>query len=295
MSTSKFQRIAIVGVGLLGGSLGMAIRKRGLAAEVVGIGRNPVRLATAKRLKAITSSTTFLKEGISGCELAIVCTPVQSIADKVHQITEVADGPILITDVGSTKTASVKELDRLQESRAWPNDARFVGSHPIAGNEKSGVEHGSAELFVGRAVVVTPSANTKPSDTKAIQAFWTALDAKVMLLSPAEHDVAMAAVSHLPHLLASAIAASTPERYLELCGTGWQDTTRIAAGDPQLWQGILQSNRENLLASLAEFERVLANFSNALKWNDPLELERLLALGKKRRDEPKGSRRKKTK
>jgi prephenate dehydrogenase len=293
MPTPKFRRIAIVGVGLLGGSLGLAILRRQLAAEVVGIGRNPARLAAAKRVKAITAGTTVLKKGLAGSDLAIVCTPVESIADTVRRIADVAEQPILITDVGSTKQAITTELDRLQQSEAWPNRARFVGSHPIAGNEKSGVEHGSADLFAGKAVVITPSATTKPADVSAIKRFWIALDARVTILSPEEHDLAMAAISHLPHLLASAIAASTPERYLALSGAGWQDTTRIAAGDPALWQQILLSNRQNLLVNLASFEQGLAAFASALRSNDPTALKRLLADGKKIRDAANGNGRKK--
>jgi prephenate dehydrogenase len=282
MPTPKFRRIAIVGVGLLGGSLGLAILRRQLAAEVVGIGRNPARLAAAKRVKAITAGTTVLKKGLAGSDLAIVCTPVESIADTVRRIADVAEQPILITDVGSTKQAITTELDRLQQSEAWPNRARFVGSHPIAGNEKSGVEHGSADLFAGKAVVITPSATTKPADVSAIKRFWIALDARVTILSPEEHDLAMAA-----------IAASTPERYLALSGAGWQDTTRIAAGDPALWQQILLSNRQNLLVNLASFEQGLAAFASALRSNDPTALKRLLADGKKIRDAANGNGRKK--
>lgn len=283
-----FQRIAIVGVGLLGGSLGLAIQKRKLAQEVIGIGRNAARLAAARQLRAITADTTDLRAGIAGCDLAIVCTPVERIVETVRQIAQAADRPILITDVGSTKARIVADVEQLCQTTTWPQSARFVGSHPIAGNEKSGVEHASAELFTGRAVVVTPSATTEPADTDAIVQFWTALGTHVTILPADEHDRAMAAVSHLPHLLASAIAAATPERYLALCGTGWQDTTRIAAGDAMLWRQILQSNQQHVLASLEQFLAVADEFAGALRTGDSARLEQLLGQAKALRDAVNG-------
>lgn len=284
MPIAKFHRIAIYGVGLLGGSLGLAIQKRRLAAEVIGIGRNATRLAAAKRLKAVTHTTTSLSKGIADCDLAIVCTPVERIVETVQNMAEAAKGPLLITDVGSTKAAIAAELDALQQSPKWPPAVRFIGSHPIAGNEKQGAQHGSADLFVGRTVVVTPSETTKAADLRTLKRFWSALDARVTTLTPDEHDRAMAAVSHLPHLVASAIAAVTPARYLAFTGTGWKDTTRIAAGDPELWRQILHANRDHLQARLADFAVVITAVVQALQSDDPARLEQLLSAGKRIRD-----------
>jgi prephenate dehydrogenase len=287
MPNSLFQKVAIIGPGLVGGSIGMAILKRHLADEVIGIGRNAQSLAAAKKVGAVTSTTTDLAAGVAGSDLIVVCTPVDSIAEQVLAVASnvsSAAKPVLITDAGSTKAKIVSELDQHQHESIWPANVRFIGSHPIAGNEKRGAEHGSPDLFVGRTVIVTPTELSAADDLEQIKQFWLALEANVVSLSPEEHDIAMAAVSHVPHLLASAIAGQTPERYVSLSGAGWQDTTRIAAGDATLWRQILLANRTNVLAHLDRFEQQLAEFRAALETGEAERLEQLLTEAKRIRD-----------
>jgi prephenate dehydrogenase len=287
MPAFPYQKVTIIGPGLIGGSLGMAILSRRLAKEVVGVGRNPKSLAVAESAGAVTSTSTDLATGVAEADLIVICTPVDSIVDQVLAVvSHIANSskPVLITDAGSTKAEIVSRLDQHQAISTWPANVRFIGSHPIAGNEKRGAEHGSPDLFEGRVAVVTPTEATAANDLEQIKQFWLALGATVVSLSAVEHDIAMASVSHLPHLLASAIASQTPERYVSLSGTGWQDTTRIAAGDAALWRQILLANRTNVLASLDRFEQQLAEFRAALEAGEPKRLEQLLTEAKRIRD-----------
>ena len=286
MPKPSFNKAAIVGVGLIGGSIGMAILKRRLAKEVVGVGRRTTSLAAAKRFKAVTSATTNLEKGVADAELVFVCTPVGGIVDQVKAVGRIGNPShrVLITDVGSTKAKIVRQLDEAGREATWPTNVRFIGSHPIAGNEKRGPQHGSADLFVDRTVVITPTEHSLRDDVRRLKQFWSSLGARVIVMTPEEHDTAMAAVSHLPHLLASAIAGATPGQYVSLSGSGWHDTTRIAAGDASLWRQILLANRKNVLDALQGFDKRLAAFRKALEAGDEATLERLLSEAKKIRD-----------
>lgn len=278
-----FSTVTIVGVGMLGASLGKAILKGGLAREVVGVGRDPAKLTTALQMGAITSSTTKLADGVRDTGLVLVCTPVATIAPTVLEIAKAVGPRTLITDVGSTKAALVAEIDRGLTGGvgAW---AAFVGSHPLAGSEQSGPTAAKDDLFVGKTVVVTPTETSQPTAVSQITQFWQAIGAKVVSMSPAAHDQAVAAISHLPHLVASALAAGTGEDLLPLAATGFADTTRVAAGDVELWRQIFTDNRANLLAALATFENTLGSFRTALERGDDALLTRLLRQGKLHRD-----------
>jgi prephenate dehydrogenase len=275
--------VAIVGVGLIGGSIGLALRERDLADRIVGIGRRRSSLEAALARGCITEFTTSLANGVRDAALVVVCTPVESIAVHVAEAATHCPADSLITDVGSTKAEIVAKSEA---ALAGPSMQRlpFVGSHPLAGSEKNGPETADSKLFEDRVAVVTP---TKASDRGAvdgIQQFWESLGARVVRMSPHEHDAALARTSHLPHLLASALAAATPQDVLSLTATGWQDTTRIAAGDVELWRQIFLANRAPTLKALADFETVLSRFRAALENADGPLLTDLLAEGKRRRD-----------
>jgi len=273
--------VAIVGVGLIGGSIGMALRERGLARHVVGIGRRMTSLRTARQMGAVTRTTLDLARGVARAELVIVCTPVGRIAGDVRTAAQACKAGALLTDVGSTKAEIVAALEG-----ELPRHTRFVGSHPVAGGEKSGPAAATADLLVGRTVIVTPSAVTRDDDYEAIAALWSSLGAGVVRMSPADHDRILAATSHLPHMAASALAAATPEGDLPLVASGWLDTTRVAAGDAELWQQILSSNRAHVLKALARYEGVLASLRRALERGDNAKLVEILAEAKRRRDKP---------
>jgi prephenate dehydrogenase len=271
--------LTIVGVGLIGGSIGLAARRRGVAARVLGAGRSLEPLERARQLGAIDQASLDAADAVRRAEVAVFCTPVDLIAEQVLAAAPRCAPGTLLTDAGSTKAAIVRALDgRL------PAGVSFVGSHPLAGSEKRGPEHADADLFEGRVAVVTPAPRTDPAAVERAAAFWRALGSRVIVMGPEEHDRALAMTSHLPHLLASALAGVLPPQLRELAATGFRDTTRVAAGDPSLWTGIFLQNREALVEALAQLQRQIAEFKTALTAGDPDAVGALLARGKRSRD-----------
>ena len=271
--------VAIVGVGLIGGSIGLALRQRGLVNTIVGVGRNQVSLRMARRVGAVHHTTIELAKGVAEAELVVVCTPVAQIADHVREAAKSCPAGTLLTNVGSTKQSIVAALDE-----ELPRDCRFLGSHPLAGSEKAGVSHADANLFDGRVAILTPTRNTRAEDFDLLEGFWEALGSVVIRMSAEEHNRALAITSHLPHLAAAALAATVPEQYYRLSGAGILDTTRLAAGDPILWKQILLQNRENILSALQQYGIKLTALHVALRDGNETELERFLTNAKKNRD-----------
>jgi prephenate dehydrogenase len=275
----RFKTVAIVGVGLIGGSIGLALRQRGIAEHVVGVGRRQSSLRTARRVGAVTNTTIDLAKGVAEAELVVVCSPVALVAEHVRQAALACPEGTLMTDAGSAKQAIVEALDA-----QLPRGCRFLGSHPLAGGEKSGAAHADANLFEGRIAILTPTRNTRAEDFDLLERFWSDLGSVVIQMAAEEHDRALAATSHVPHAVAAALAATIPETHFRLSGAGLLDTTRIAAGDPGLWKPIFAMNRRNVLAALARFEGQLALLRSALERGDEDALEKLLAAAKKTRD-----------
>jgi len=282
----RWNTVAIVGVGLIGGSVGLALRQRKLAHEIVGIGRRPASLDEALSGGCVTRTATSIARGVAGAQLVVVCTPVELIAQQVAEAAGCCGPETIITDAGSTKAQVVSAADAalLALENGESGGASFVGSHPLAGSDKAGCRHARADLLEGRVVVVTPTERSRAPAVEEIAAFWQALGARVVQMSPADHDAAIARTSHLPHLVAAALAAATPDDLLPLTATGWADTTRIAAGDPDLWRQIFLANAGHTLSALDDFERVLARLRSALEAGDGPQLAELLAEGKRRRD-----------
>ena len=206
--------VTIVGVGLIGGSIGLALRQRNPTLKVVGVGSRPATLETARQLGAISAIATNLQESVADSDLVVVCAPVDHIVEEVRKLALHCRPGALITDAGSTKAAIVSELSAAATDSNWPSEVRFVGSHPLAGNEKKGPLHARADLFTGRTVVITPTAASRPQDIRRLEDFWSGLGANVLQMPAEEHDSALAMTSHLPHLAAAAIAGATPERYV---------------------------------------------------------------------------------
>ena len=278
-----WERVAIVGVGLIGGSIGLALRERGLAREVIGIGRRESTLQTASRRGAVTSTTTDLERGVAAADLVLVCTPVEQVVPYLLRAAAACSAGAMLTDVASTKRSIVTEVER-QWTPFQTRGLAFVGGHPLAGSEKTGPEYARADLFVGRAVVLTPTERTDLGSCQRLEDLWRALGARVFRMSPGDHDRAVAAISHVPHLVASALAAATPLGDLPLVAGGWLDTTRVAAGDPELWRQILVDNRDDVLKTLGQFATVLDLFRSALERDDQQQLLELLAAGRRNRE-----------
>jgi len=274
-----FNNVAILGVGLIGGSVGLALRHRGLAENVVGIGRRQESLRTARRVGAVTRTTVHIEKGVDEAELVIVCTPVGRIVEDARRVAECCPEGTLITDAGSTKRSIVEQLDE-----GLPRGCRFLGGHPLAGGEQAGPAHATAGLFQGRVTVLTPTRNTQAKDYDLLEQFWIQLGSMVIRMSADEHDRLVAMTSHLPHAMAVALAASLSEECFRLAGTGLLDMTRIASGGTEVWKPIFGLNRDNILAALGQFNRRLAALEAAIAAGDDAELERILTLAKKNRD-----------
>jgi len=280
---AEYDTIAIVGVGLMGGSIGLALRERKLARKIVGIGRKQTTLDVARKLGAIDNGITNLAAGVAQAQLIVVCTPVDTIAERVLHVAAAAQPAALITDVGSTKERIVATVDAaLAHRRGGP---RFVGSHPLAGDHRTGPEHARASLFEDRLVVVTPSEETRPAAVTEACGFWQSLGANVTTMTPARHDEALAITSHLPHLLAVALANATPTEMLRLTASGWRDMTRIAAAEPALWQPIFASNRDRILDSLDLLIETLGNLRETLEQGDYETLTTMLQAAVKKKRE----------
>ncbi len=273
------KNVAIVGVGLIGGSIGLALRKLNLAETVVGIGRRQASLRVARRIGAVTNTTVDPAKGVAEAELIVVCTPVGRIVEDVRTAAEHAPKGTLITDVGSTKQEIVDAIgDDL------PHGCRFIGGHPLAGSEKTGAANAELDLFDGRVAFVTPTSNTRVEDYERIGEFWQALGSVVVKMSAEEHDRTMAMTSHLPHLAAAALAATLPEAMFRLTGAGMRDTTRLAAGAPELWRQIIVQNRRHVLTTLEQYGGKLAALHAAIRDGDDDGLVNFLTTAKKNRD-----------
>jgi len=276
-----YNKVAIVGVGLLGGSIGLAIQTRRLADLVVGVGRRQASLEVALRSGVVQQISTDLKEGVAGAGLVIVCTPVDLIAGYVASIAEVCAEGAVITDVGSTKQQIVESIAPL------PRGVAFVGSHPMAGSDKTGAANALPHLFMGRRTIVTPGEDTPAAAVDAIKQFWRQLGSCVTVMSPAEHDRAVAVVSHVPHVVSAALAEFTPAELLPVAATGWASTTRIAGGDASLWRKILLENRVHVLQALEAYGKTLESHHAAIAAGDAAAVESLLNQGRATRQRKK--------
>jgi prephenate dehydrogenase len=274
-----FETVTIVGVGLIGGSIGLAARQRGVARHILGVGRSKASLDRAVAAGAITHGHSEIGPAVTSADLIIFCTPVDRIARQVKEAASYCRPAALLTDAGSTKGAIVRELEG-----ELHGGIHFVGSHPLAGSEKKGVEHARPDLFEGRVTVVTPTPTSDAGAVERVIAFWKALGSEVRLLDPEAHDRALATTSHLPHLLAAALAGVLPEEWQPFAATGFRDTTRIASGDPALWAAIFRQNRAALAEAVRPFGERLALLLDAIDRDDEAGLLKLLTQAKQVRD-----------
>jgi prephenate dehydrogenase len=271
--------LAIVGVGLIGGSIALAARRRGLADRILGINHRPTTRDYTVRAGLVDAAFATPLEAVDQADVVVFCTPVDRLAAQVLEAAPRYRPGTLLTDAGSTKAAIVHEVEG-----KLPLGVAFVGAHPLAGSEKQGPEHAEADLLVGRLVILTPSPTTDEAAVSRVAAFWEALGARIRCMGPEEHDRALALTSHLPHLAASGLAGLLHPELSDLTAGGFRDTTRIAAGDPVLWTAIFQANRDALLAALDRFDARLQRFRAALAANDAAAIAELLREGKLARD-----------
>ena len=274
-----FRRVAIVGVGFMGASLGLAMKKKGLVKEVVGIGRHETSLRAATDVGAIDESTMDLKKGINGADLIILATPVNGILDVLEILGKEFRRNVIVTDIGSTKSLIVDRAEKVLH-----HSVLFVGSHPLVGSEKKGPAHANAALYEGGVCVMTPTDKTNRLAKEKIKQFWSQLGCNVKMMGPQEHDESLAFISHLPHLTAFAIMKALPDNCAELATQGLKDSTRIAASDPELWKDIALTNHKHVLKSLDETVKVLAAMRKAIVTRDHEGLTEIFKQAKVKRE-----------
>ena len=268
------ERLAVLGLGLLGGSLGLAARSRGVARTVVGASRGPETLARARARGVADHTCSDAREAVEGADLVILATPPFAMPGVVRHIAPALRPGALLSDVGSVKGTLAETLPG-----CLPPGVAFVGAHPMAGGHARGLEHARADLFEGATCVVTPDASADGASVERLCAFWEALGARVVLRDPATHDVEVAWVSHPPHALAFAFARAldaAPSGAAEVSGPGFRDFTRIAHGDPELWSEILAANRKALAGPLQVAATRLAELAREIEAGDGEALERFL-------------------
>lgn len=271
-------RLALLGVGLIGGSFARAVRVAGGVEHILGFDHDADALARAVELGVIDEAAESAAEAVSEANLVVIATPVGSIRDLLRNIAPRLPASAIITDVGSTK-ASVIEAAR---NELGPAFARFVPGHPIAGSEHSGVEYSDATLFRDQVFVSTPIAQTDAGAVDRVETLWRAVGCRIERMTPEEHDKVFAAVSHLPHLLAFALVAQIAaqpdaERKFAMTGAGFRDFTRIAASSPTLWSEICVANRAALGSDLRELRKLLDELQHAVDEGDAEPLQRLFA------------------
>jgi prephenate dehydrogenase len=260
--------LAIIGVGLLGGSLGMAVREKKLFAEVRGTTRRQQTLDEALALGAIDKGFMDPLEAAAGADVVVVATAVSTIPDLCVQCAGVAREGALITDVGSVKA----KTDASVRPR-MPQGRFYIGSHPMAGGEKTGVSNARADLLSGATCIVTPSADTDDRHYRMLTELWQSVGMKVFKMNPEEHDWVVANISHLPHVIAAALVASIPDGALPFGASGLRDTTRVAAGDASLWRDIVEANQQQVVSAIERFEEHVEKMKAVILRGDYTALE----------------------
>jgi prephenate dehydrogenase len=278
MSEVSLQHVTIVGVGLLGGSAGLAIKQHWPDARIAGVGRRQSSLDEALACGAIDEAHLSPADPAARSDLVLLCTPVRAFGSMLETIRPVLKDSAWITDVGSTKADVVRQAGEI-----LGEDARFVGSHPMAGSEKKGPSFASADLYAGATCVLTPCQYTPPEVTTTAKAFWETLGMRCLQLDPEEHDRAVARVSHLPHVLATLLTLLPRESELAVAATGFESMTRLAEGDPEMWRDILLTNVHPVCDALNDLSAALGTLRELIRSGNAEAIESLLERGQRRK------------
>jgi prephenate dehydrogenase len=280
-----WRKVTLVGVGLLGGSLGLAIKQRQLASKVDGFVRRSVSISECEKLGVVDHATRDLGRAVEDADLVILCTPLGQMREVAEKMIPSLKPGAIVTDVGSVKGSVVEDLEPMIAKAG----AYFVGSHPMAGGEKTGVGAARADLFVNSVCLVTPTPNSQKDAVNRVAQFWKDLGARVLQITPGLHDDLVSRSSHLPHVVAADLAnyvlsPAHPEEQSAVCANGFRDTTRIASGSPEMWRDIVLANRKNLARVLGVFIEDLQEFCLALEKEDTKAIEEFFENAKQRRD-----------
>ena len=272
-----FERLGLIGCGLMGGSFALALKQAGLVQRVVGYSKSPSTTERARQMGVIDEAAPSALMAVSGADLVLLAVPVAATEATLKSIKHLVTPQMLVMDVGSTKT----DVVHAARSALGEKFGSFVPAHPITGKEVAGVEHADVHLYRNAQVVLTPTERTLTAQLQRAEALWKALGCRVCSMAPETHDTAFAAVSHLPHLLAFAmmngvLAQPTGQEYLSLAGPGFRDFTRIAGGEPRMWRDVLLANKEAVLAQSRHFQQALQQLEQAMESDDPNALQALL-------------------
>ncbi|MCK9604542.1 MAG: prephenate dehydrogenase/arogenate dehydrogenase family protein [Candidatus Omnitrophica bacterium] len=272
---SLFNRVAIIGVGLIGGSIALEIKNKRLAREIVGVGRHKRNLSLAKKIRAIDKGSQDLKI-IKDADLVILATPVSSILNLAPQIARLIKPGCIVTDVGSTKKEIVSKLEKIF--------SRYVGSHPLAGSEKRGIDFARPGIFKNSFCVLTPTKKTEKQALAKVRKLWASLGARVVDMTPASHDKILSFVSHLPHIAAFSLIGAVPKECLSFAPGGLRDTTRIAASDTEIWSDIFLSNQKNIIKAIDLLQGNLTKIKSAIHNKNKKALTAFLREAKQKRE-----------
>lgn len=267
-----FNKVTILGVGLIGASFALAMREKGLCKAIYGYGRKEENLKASKERKIIDDYSLNVKRACEHSDLILLATPIGLFKEILHSVRGVLKKGVIVTDVGSVKGRLVYELESLM-----PESSHYVGSHPIAGSDKSGIDDARADLFRHARCIVTPTENSHKGVLKKIAELWEALDGKVEFMDPVKHDEIYAAVSHLPHIVAYALVNTVNDfnaGCIEYAGKGFKDTTRIALSSPELWRDISISNKDNLKRLIGVFRENLNRIERMLGTDNAAGIEK---------------------
>lgn len=268
--SAMFQRVALIGLGLIGSSLAHAMRRKTLAGEITGFARSGATRDKARELGLADTIFPSAKEAVEGADLVILCSPVGTYAALAEEIAPALKPGAILTDVGSVKGAVVRDV-----GSHVPAGVHFIPGHPIAGTEQSGPESGFAELFINRWCILTPVPGSDPAAVERLAEFWRACGSNVETMTPEHHDLVLAITSHLPHLIAYNIVSTaadleevTSSEVIKYSAGGFRDFTRIAASDPTMWRDVFLNNREAVLEMLGRFSEDLSALQRAIRWGD---------------------------
>jgi cyclohexadieny/prephenate dehydrogenase len=266
----NFDRIALIGFGLIGGSIARAAREQGLAKEIVTTARSAQTRARVMELGVVDRVVETNAEAVEGADLVILCIPVGACGPVAAEIAPHLKPGAIISDVGSVKASVVKDM-----APHLPASVQFVPAHPVAGTENSGPDSGFAELFINRWCILTPPEGTDTNAVEKLRAFWAAIGAKVEIMTPEHHDLVLAITSHLPHLIAYTIVGTADElaqvtssEVIKFSAGGFRDFTRIAASDPTMWRDVFLANKEAVLEMLGTFNEDLSKLTRAIRRGD---------------------------
>lgn len=273
-----FKKIAIIGLGLMGGSLAAACRKKFPEARIIGVSRSRGALVLARKKKWVHEATRDVLSGAQGADLVVLCTPVDTFMPYLKAIDKVCTKGALVMDVGSVKGSILKEVG----SRSWKK-LSFVGCHPMVGSHKRGIQAVNPELYKGGLVFLTRDRKTCPCSYKMAKKFWRSFTSKIVELPSPMHDKLVGEISHLPHALAACLMHTVSTPALKMASTGFRDTSRIAAAASSVWQPIFFLNRKVMLGVLSRFENELRTFKKLLRSRNPQKLARFLDQAQQKR------------